>query len=479
VSGRPTACAAPPEAPAPSPRIRGMEPSWDRVRAAARGIRADYDIDSPALDDTGGQAKVFSATHKATRVPVAMKKLRIGDDTDDNIARTRREIEYGRSLDHPNVTPVLDAADDFVWFVMPLAAGNLASRRAQVVSDEAKVLRLVRGICAGLDAAHDRGWVHRDVKPENILRLRTDEGKWRWALADWGLGRGPQGSTTMPGRTRTGLAYGTEGYAAPELSWDAHRATAAADIYSVGQLIGWLVTGDSPQPNVPLLPPAGPWRAVVREATRHMPDQRPPRMADLLKIIDGELHEPTALASARAERLLEEANAGKAGAIRSLILLAENNPNDSEIYLDVLPGLSKAQLGTAVRENAPAMIEIMRAMARQVEAPWDDRHYKHADSVITFPVQVMAAAVAMGDSQLLEEALEAFCVWDQTWDQWAPQRAVRPVLRGLREEQARAAASILRRHPHSAGHLAELADDRSVDARIRDAVHRASGGADS
>lgn len=456
-------------------RIGGMEPSWESVRAAARGSQFDYDIDTPALDDTGGQARVFSAMHKATDVRVALKKLRTGDDTDDNIARMRREIEYGRMLDHPNVTPVLDASDDFVWFVMPLAAGNLATRRIRVLADGAKTLRLVRAICAGLDAAHDRHWVHRDVKPENVLRLRTDESKGRWALADWGLGRGPQGSTTMPGRTRTGLAYGTEGYAAPELSWDAHRATAAADIYSVGQLIGWLVTGDRPQPNVPLLPPAGPWRAVVREATRHLPDARPQSMAELLEIIDGEFHEPAALASARAERLLEEAKTGKAGALRSLISVAENNPNDSEIYIDVLPGLSEAQVRAALRENAPAMIGIMRAMARQVDAPWGDRRFKYADSVITFPAHVMAAAAAVADTSLLEEALEAFCVWDQAWDQWAAQRVVRPVLRGLRDERARAAASILRRHPQSAVHLAELADDRSVDARIRDAVQPGSG----
>lgn len=140
-----------------------MEPSWESVRAATRGSQFDYDIDTPALDDTGGQAKVFSGTHKATGVRVALKKLRSGDDTDDNIARMRCEIDYGRMLDHPNVTPVLDASDDFVWFVMPLAVSNLARRRTRVVGDEVKTLRLVRAICAGLDAAHDRDWIHRDV----------------------------------------------------------------------------------------------------------------------------------------------------------------------------------------------------------------------------------------------------------------------------------------------------------------------------
>jgi serine/threonine protein kinase len=58
-------------------------------------------------------------------------------------------------------------------------------------------------------------------------------------VADWGLTRRPRGQPTNPGRTRAGTMFGTEGFADPELSADAHNAGPEADIYSIGQIIGW------------------------------------------------------------------------------------------------------------------------------------------------------------------------------------------------------------------------------------------------
>lgn len=71
------------------------------------------------------------------------------------------------------------------------------------------------------------------------------------------------------------MRFGSDGLAAPELSDDAHSATAATDVYSLGQLIGWAITGEMPTINVPLMPKSGPWRSVVREATHRDPTRRP------------------------------------------------------------------------------------------------------------------------------------------------------------------------------------------------------------
>lgn len=86
-------------------------------------------------------------------------------------------------------------------------------------------------------------------------------------------------------RTRTGTGFGTEGFAAPEMSDDAHDSPPATDIYSIGQLIGAILTGRRPQANIPLLPGPGPWRAVVAEATRRDPADRPQNVDELVSLL--------------------------------------------------------------------------------------------------------------------------------------------------------------------------------------------------
>lgn len=219
------------------------------VRAAARGQRADYALD-PAPIDRGGQAEVFRARHKQSGVIVAFKRLRPA--TPDTVARMRREIEAAQAFGgNPHVVPVLDNSNQYEWFIMPLAGHNAATLRP-ALSSEINLRGLVNAICQALRPAHEAGWVHRDLKPQNLLLLDR-----MWAVADWGLTRRPRGQTTSPDRTRTGTAFGTDGWAAPELSVNAHTVGPQADIYSIGQIIGWAVTGHLPQANTPLIrPPA-------------------------------------------------------------------------------------------------------------------------------------------------------------------------------------------------------------------------------
>jgi serine/threonine protein kinase len=87
-------------------------------------------------------------------------------------------------------------------------------------------------------------------------------------LADWGVVRRPRGQTAKVGRT--GLYIGTEGFADPELSQTPHEATASSDIYSIGRVIAWALTGELPRTALSLLPPPSPWRSIVR-ACRPVP----------------------------------------------------------------------------------------------------------------------------------------------------------------------------------------------------------------
>jgi serine/threonine-protein kinase len=247
------------------------------LRCLGRGSARDYNVDRDAIA-AGGQAVVSYATHKATLARVVFKRPRFRDD--DAVARMQREIEAGRRFgEHPHVMPVLDADAESRWFVMPVASGTAATyaHRLQTVD---QLRELIVAICEALRRPHDLGWIHRDLKPENVLLFDG-----RWAIADWGLGRRPHGETSLPGRTRTGTGFGTVGFAAPELSLDAHEVGPPADIYSIGQLIGSILTTRRPQANIPLLPAPGPWRIVVERATRHDPSDRPQTTDELIKLI--------------------------------------------------------------------------------------------------------------------------------------------------------------------------------------------------
>ena len=252
---------------------------WAAVRWLKRGTKADYNRDHEPLAE-GGQGAVYSGMHKHTRIPIALKQLRYGDE--DAVHRMRREITIGHLYgEHPNVMPVLDSDPDGRWFVMPLANGSAASHAERLQRETGALRDLVTAVCKGLRRPHIDDRIHRDIKPANVLLLNGE-----WVVADWGLGRQPRGETSIPRRTRTGTGFGSEGFAAPELSsGNPHNVTAAADIYSIGRLIAAILTGERPEQNLPLLPASGPWVAVVAEATRHKPTDRPQDVDEFLRLL--------------------------------------------------------------------------------------------------------------------------------------------------------------------------------------------------
>jgi serine/threonine-protein kinase len=252
---------------------------WAAVRWLERGTKSDYDRDQEPLAE-GGQGAVYSGMHKYTGTPIALKQLRHGDE--DALHRMLREISFGHLYgDHPNVMPVLDSDPDARWFVMPLANGSAVNHAERLRRETGALRDLVTAVCEGLRRPHTDDRIHRDIKPANVLLL---DGK--WVVADWGLGRQPRGETSIPSRTRTGTGFGSEGFAAPELSsGNPHKVTFAADIYSIGRLIAAILTGERPEQNLPLLPHSGPWVAVVAESTRHKPTDRPQDIDEFLDLL--------------------------------------------------------------------------------------------------------------------------------------------------------------------------------------------------
>ena len=260
--------------------LEEIPPYLERYREvieAARGVKKDYSLDR--IPEKGGQAEVFQAVHKASGIPVAFKRrLSPGKKA---ASRMRDEIEIAGMLNgHPHAMPILDFDAKRHWFVMPLADAT-AEEQTVHLKDPRQLHSMIKAVASVLADAHRHGWRHRDIKPSNILLLHG-----RWTLADWGTGRRPRGQTTFIGRT--GAYIGTLGFAPPELSVKPHDAVPASDIYSLGRVAAWALTGEWPQANVPLLPTEEPWRSIVREATQHEIERRPQSIDEFLALIDRE-----------------------------------------------------------------------------------------------------------------------------------------------------------------------------------------------
>ncbi|MFJ7105687.1 AbiJ-related protein [Streptomyces albogriseolus] len=459
-AGRRTAHPAPCATATPS--LPGRD-DYDAVRRAARGERKDYACPREPVPD-GGQADVFEAIHKPTGTKVALKKLHNKYPAERQVARMRREIEIGEVLNgHPHAMPILDYGAGHTWFVMPWAQATAAQRR-EALREPAELRALVDALASVLAAAHEHGWLHRDIKPSNILSFDG-----RWTLADWGIVRRPRGQTTKVGRT--GLYIGTEGFAAPELSGTPHEATASSDIYSIGRVIAWALTGKMPETNLPLLPPPGPWRGVVRAATHQDPQRRPQTVHDLLALIDREHAAVPEDPFPRAQTLLQAARTGDAAAADTLLTLVGDHPEDYELHVGVLTRLDTQQAGAALGRHAAQAHRLLHALAEHVDG--NDTHivqFGDAAGVVIWLHGICAHAASHRDWDLLEEAAHTMCTWDGAWDQWNAQDKIGPWLRALKSEAASVVAAVLRDHPESAQHFSHIGDDRTADPRIRQAV---------
>lgn len=202
---------------------------------------------------------------------VSMEKLR---------ERFSREVRYQSGISHPNVVKIFDwdLDSDPPYCLMELAEATLA--------DELLADRTLGGnpqpalfdILAGLQALEELGFTHRDLKPQNVLRFRTPDGKPRYAISDFGLvTAGAANSTALTG---TGVNGGTPYYAAPELNHDFKRATTAADVYAVGAILHDIFDGGTRVPYSELDGP-GAVGEVIRTCTRKNPVRRYSSVAKL------------------------------------------------------------------------------------------------------------------------------------------------------------------------------------------------------
>ncbi|MHC4089455.1 MAG: protein kinase domain-containing protein [Planctomycetota bacterium] len=192
----------------------------------------------------GGMAIVYLAEDLKHRRKVAVKVLRPELAATLGPERFVREIEIAARLAHPHILPLHDSgeADGFLYYVMPFIEGESLRER---LDREGKLsvedcIRITDHVASALNYAHERGVVHRDVKPENVL-LAGDQA----IVADFGIARAVEvaGGERLTG---TGLAIGTPAYMSPEQAVGQQDVDARSDVYALGCVVYEMVGGRAP-----------------------------------------------------------------------------------------------------------------------------------------------------------------------------------------------------------------------------------------
>jgi serine/threonine protein kinase len=248
----------------------------------------------------GGMGSVYKAEHLLMERPVALKLISPALTRDPAMVdRFRREVKAAGRLKHPNIVMAHDAeqAGDWHFLVMEHVEGKSLAR---IVAEQGplpvrQACHYIHQAALGLQHAHERGMVHRDIKPHNLMRTPEDQIK----ILDFGLARfaletvpagalvgdsagampaASAGTANSGSLTQVGTVMGTPDYIAPEQITDARTADIRADIYSLGCTLYDLLAGQ---------PPFAQGTAIAKVMAHR--ERTPPPLAELRKDLPPDL----------------------------------------------------------------------------------------------------------------------------------------------------------------------------------------------
>jgi serine/threonine-protein kinase len=195
----------------------------------------------------GGMGTVYKARHAMLRRPTAVKLLNRESATPETIARFEREVQFTSQLTHPNTVEIYDygrTPGGVFYYAMEYLPGLTLARLVELDGGvpPARAIYILRQICASLEEAHERGLIHRDIKPLNVILCERGRQADFVKVLDFGLVKDvvtpEQMQITLPE-----VVAGTPLYVAPERLRDPDRIDARSDIYSIGVIGFNLLTG--------------------------------------------------------------------------------------------------------------------------------------------------------------------------------------------------------------------------------------------
>ncbi|MFO0549497.1 MAG: serine/threonine-protein kinase [Polyangiaceae bacterium] len=325
----------------------------------------------------GGMGVVYRVEQRELAKPLAMKVLSADHArSPSRVRRFRREALMAARLTCTNTVQVVDfgVSDDLMYLVMELVDGQTVKeivRRHGPLSRE-RLLRMGIQVCASLAEAHEKGIVHRDIKPDNVMLLRTSDGADVVKVLDFGLAKlrdrcGPLDVTSGS------LLMGTPHYMSPE-QIRSEDADERSDVYGVGALLYFAATGRPPFDGAPMdvlqkhlvetpIPPAvrepradvsPSLSAIILRALEKEPEQRFAHIVELLEALKREL---------RALR----ASPPTAPRVGSGAVTSDDGPDifveDSEVELDSVVSISVDGEPTVARTKRANTVRAVAVVA--------------------------------------------------------------------------------------------------------------------
>lgn len=261
----------------------------------------------------GALSNVYLAQHRMLKRPAAVKVLKPQTTSDEWTARFQREVQFASQLGHPNTITIYDygtGANSEFWYAMEylegLSLADLVERYGPV--PPARAAWILRQACASLWEAHAGGLVHRDIKPQNIMLCDLRGERDMVKVLDFGLVKQTSGEQTRD-LTSTLRILGTPLYMSPERIRHPGDADARADIYALGAVGYYLLTGkrlfetetehDLIYQVLHTVPPLASERspfaipvefdALIGRCLEKDPDRRPQSMAEVASALDAVL----------------------------------------------------------------------------------------------------------------------------------------------------------------------------------------------
>ncbi len=233
---------------------------------------------------TGGMGSVYLGEHQMIGSKVAVKVLH--RELSANPSQVERFLAEARAvnlIDHENIVRIFDLATDPQgrhYFVMEYLEGKPLTALTKLALPAAEAIPLLIQVLGALSAAHARGVVHRDLKPDNIFLVRRGGDDRFVKVLDFGvaklLSEGP-----VTGQTQMGMAIGTPTYMSPE-QWSGQAVDGRADIYAMGVLSYLLATGRMPFPRGSLLEMLAYHREKVPDAPNSVNQSVPRAWSDAI-----------------------------------------------------------------------------------------------------------------------------------------------------------------------------------------------------
>jgi eukaryotic-like serine/threonine-protein kinase len=197
----------------------------------------------------GGMGEIYRARHAMLRRPTAVKLL-LGDTTEVQLRRFEKEVQLTARLTHPNTISIYDygrTPDGVFYYAMELLEGMTLEQlvAAHGPLPPGRAIHLLLQVCGALNEAHQIGLIHRDIKPANLFLCRRGEIPDFVKVLDFGLVRELKNNEDTT-HTNLNLVVGTPLYMSPEAIIEPDRVDSATDLYGLGAVAYFLLTGTTP-----------------------------------------------------------------------------------------------------------------------------------------------------------------------------------------------------------------------------------------